>query len=280
MTAVYTFRMIFRAFHGEPVPEALRARGRAHRPPRRPDEPGDGRGRGHRGRLPGRGSPHRRARGLDEGRHGRAGRRRHAARRSCRSPASPRSCTSSSSRPSRTRRFYASSSRRTGAAWIGLIVGAVDRAGRHRARLPPVGPATAARRPHPGAPAAAAHVLLEQVVLRRADRLRDRAAVRLVRPLRAQHVRAPDRRRRAGRRDHRRRPAPAPPRCARCSPASCAPTRRCCCSASPALGLYFLITAYVTIHLSILLFAPLALALRRRVLPPAARPSSRRSPAR
>ena len=64
------------------------------------------------------------------------------------------------------------------------------RAQRHRARLPPVGaqarrPGLAARAPRPAAP-----LLRQQVVLRRDHRHAHRAAVRVVRALRAQHVRA------------------------------------------------------------------------------------------
>ena len=70
LTAIYTFRMIFRAFWGEPVEEAqalldghlYHARG-AH-------QPGHRRGRGHRRRLPRRRAPHRRGGELDGGRHG------------------------------------------------------------------------------------------------------------------------------------------------------------------------------------------------------------------
>ena len=62
LTAIYTFRMIFRAFHGEPCPEARGARARAPLPRARADQPGDRRGRGHRRRLPRPGAPHRRAR--------------------------------------------------------------------------------------------------------------------------------------------------------------------------------------------------------------------------
>ena len=76
MTAIYTFRMIFRAFHGEPCPEARGARARAPLPRARADQPGDRRGRGHRRRLPRPRAPHRRARGADEGRDGRARRAR------------------------------------------------------------------------------------------------------------------------------------------------------------------------------------------------------------
>ncbi len=70
LTAIYTFRMIFRAFHGEPVAEAKRA-GRRPRPPRGgPAQPGDGRGGGHRRGLPRPRARDRRARAADADRDG------------------------------------------------------------------------------------------------------------------------------------------------------------------------------------------------------------------
>ena len=62
LTGVYTFRMIFRAFWGEPVPEARRARRGPPAPRRGAHEPRQRRGRGHRRRLPRPRAPHRRAR--------------------------------------------------------------------------------------------------------------------------------------------------------------------------------------------------------------------------
>ena len=73
MTGIYTFRMIFRAFWGEPVRGGPRARARPPVPRRGPDQPTDRRGRGHRRRLPGPRAPHRRARLADARRDGRAG---------------------------------------------------------------------------------------------------------------------------------------------------------------------------------------------------------------
>ncbi len=76
LTAIYTFRMIFRAFYGDPVAEAKRARSRPSPPRGGPDEPRERRGRGHRRRLP-RPPPHgRRAGFADEGRDDRARDRR------------------------------------------------------------------------------------------------------------------------------------------------------------------------------------------------------------
>ena len=62
LTAIYTFRMIFRAFSGEPCAGGRGARARAPLPRARADQPGHRRGRGHRRRLPRPGAPHRRAR--------------------------------------------------------------------------------------------------------------------------------------------------------------------------------------------------------------------------
>ena len=62
LTAIYTFRMIFRAFFGEPVPGGRGARGRPPAPRRGPDQPADRRGGGHRRRLPRARPLHRRAR--------------------------------------------------------------------------------------------------------------------------------------------------------------------------------------------------------------------------
>ena len=68
LTGIYTFRMIFRAFFGEPVPEARRARARPPRPRRGAAQPDDRRGGGHRRRLPRPRPLHRRARVADEDR--------------------------------------------------------------------------------------------------------------------------------------------------------------------------------------------------------------------
>ena len=64
LTAIYTFRMIFRAFFGDPVPEARELEHGPPPPRARAHEPGHRRGRGHRRRLPRPRPPHRRARGL------------------------------------------------------------------------------------------------------------------------------------------------------------------------------------------------------------------------
>ena len=81
MTAIYTFRMIFRAFSGDPVPEARELEhGHLHHP-EHPTNPMTGRDRGHRRRLPGPGAPHRRAGRPDEGGDGHARRARDHRRR-------------------------------------------------------------------------------------------------------------------------------------------------------------------------------------------------------
>ena len=80
LTAVYTWRMIFRAFFGPSVEPALELEGGHlyHAPEH--TNPATGRGRGHRGRLPRPGPPHRRARVEHEGRDGPARRRRRVRR--------------------------------------------------------------------------------------------------------------------------------------------------------------------------------------------------------
>ena len=125
LTAIYTWRMIFRAFFGEPGRAGARARARAPLPRARAHQPGDRRGRGHRRRLPRPGAPHRRARVEHEGRDGPARGRRGRRRASCRSRRSPTCCTRSSSRRSTTRASTRSSSRPTALTWIGLAVGAL-----------------------------------------------------------------------------------------------------------------------------------------------------------
>ena len=80
LTAFYAFRMVFRVFYGEPVPEAreLEAGGLAHHDP---ENPMTGETRGHRRGLPRPRAPHRRARGADEGGDGAAGAARDRGRR-------------------------------------------------------------------------------------------------------------------------------------------------------------------------------------------------------
>src|SRR5262249_9865391 len=78
------------------------------------------------------------------------------------------------------------------------------RPGRHLRRLPAVDRRAGAAEGDPGPVLRAAHVLRQQVVLRRGDRLPVRPAHRVARALREQHVRAGVRQRRAGRRVERR----------------------------------------------------------------------------
>ena len=73
LTAIYTFRMIFRAFFGEPCPEAGELEGGHLHHAEHPLNPATGEDRGHRRRLPRPGAPHRRARAAHEGGDGRAG---------------------------------------------------------------------------------------------------------------------------------------------------------------------------------------------------------------
>ncbi len=72
LTAIYTFRLIFRVLPGKPCAEAQELIDTRPRPPRPPLQPGHGRRGGHRGRLPRRRSPHRRAVLADAGGDGRA----------------------------------------------------------------------------------------------------------------------------------------------------------------------------------------------------------------
>ena len=107
MTAIYTWRMIFRAFYGAAGRAGARARGRPPLPRARAHEPGDGRGRGHRRRLPRPGPPHRRARVDHEGRDGRARASARSSAACCRSRTlDARSSTTSSSRRSHDSPYY------------------------------------------------------------------------------------------------------------------------------------------------------------------------------
>ena len=71
LTAFYAFRMVFRVFFREPVPEA-RELEHGHIAHGEPENPLTGERRGHRRRLPGPRAPHRRALVADEGRDGHA----------------------------------------------------------------------------------------------------------------------------------------------------------------------------------------------------------------
>ena len=61
LTAIYTFRLIFRVLPGKPVQGGAGADRHRPRRPRAAPQPGDRRGGGHRRRLPRRRAPHRRA---------------------------------------------------------------------------------------------------------------------------------------------------------------------------------------------------------------------------
>ena len=86
LTAFYAFRIVFRVFCGEPVPEA-RELERGHLAHAEPDEPDHRRAGGHRRRLPRPRAPHRRALAADAGRDGTAGAARGRRRRRRRSRA-------------------------------------------------------------------------------------------------------------------------------------------------------------------------------------------------
>ena len=76
LTAIYTFRLVFRVLPGEPCEEAQHLIDTGRALPRAADQPDDRRGGGHRDRLPRRAPPHRRAVEADGGRDGGALRRR------------------------------------------------------------------------------------------------------------------------------------------------------------------------------------------------------------
>ena len=125
LTAIYTFRMIFRAFLRRAVPGGAGARGRATcTTPRCRRNPLTGEEEDTDVGFPGPGPPHRRARAADEDRDGRA---RRAARSSAACSRSRgvdrRSSTSSSSRRSPTR--TARARRPTGSRASGLVIGTV-----------------------------------------------------------------------------------------------------------------------------------------------------------
>ena len=129
MTGIYTFRMIFRAFFGEPCEEARELEHGHLAHAEDADQPADRRGRGHRRRLPRPRAPHRRARPGDEGPDGDPGRpgghRRRAPDPGRRRLADPLlSPTFAGSRLS-------TDDPSTGASWVGLVIGALiaDRPG-------------------------------------------------------------------------------------------------------------------------------------------------------
>ena len=246
LTAIYTFRMIFRAFLGDPSPRRASSRTATCYHAEQPDEPGDGRGRGHRRRLPGPRAPHRRARAADEDRDGRAGRRwRSLGGVPRRSPASTTSLHHFLEPTFADSSLYEELEPSGTLTVVGLLVGAADR--RSPASSSPTRCGCAAG----GAGARSAQrfaplhrLFVEQVVLRRGrstcwscGRSRGSAASprktfervvvngALVGGTSGAVRAALGRRARA------------------CSPATCATTPRCSCSASPALGAYFLLSA-------------------------------------
>ena len=153
LTAIYTFRMIFRAFFGEPVPGGARARGRAtSHHAERPLNPATGEEEDTDVGFPGPEPPHRRARAADEGRDGRCSRSAAIGRRPrCRSR---RSTTSIDELPRadvrRLASYYDDAHARTGCWRSGWSLGAV--LGARRASRSPTAsgsqrPGTAGARP-------------------------------------------------------------------------------------------------------------------------------------
>ena len=106
LTAIYTFRMIFRAFCGEPCPEARELEdGHLHHAERR--QPATGEIEDTDVGFPGPEHHIAERERADEGRDGRAGGAGDRRRAACRSRGSTTSSTTSSSRRSRTRRLHA-----------------------------------------------------------------------------------------------------------------------------------------------------------------------------
>ena len=234
MTAVYTWRMIFRAFWGEPVPEARELeQGHLHHA-EAARNPADGRGGGHRRRLPRPRAPHRRAVAADAGRHGRARGAGSIVRRHRADPEDddlaghvPGADVRRLERRGDARRRAAGPRASCSARSLGL-------AGIAIAYFVWVhGPGTSARDARALPPRCTRCSSTSGTSTSSID-LRRRPPVRLVRPLRPADLRAHLRQRHARRRDDRPRPRRLGRRARRCSPASCAPTRRCCSSAPPA----------------------------------------------
>ena len=233
LTAIYTFRMIFRAFYGEPCPEARELEHGHLYHAEQPTNPMTGE--------------------IEDTDVGFPGPEHHIAEREFPMklamgalavlaiiggiPQIPRRQRVAAQLPrADVRRLDAlrgRSSRPTTLTDVGLLVGAADRrspASSSRTRCGSRRPELPARLQARFAPL---HRLLrQQVVLRRGDRPADRAAGDLARPLRQHHVRARVRGRRARRRHARASSGSRPPGCAACRPATCATTPRSCCWAS------------------------------------------------
>ena len=173
LTAIYTFRLIFRVLPGKPCAEAQELIDTGHVHHAHPFNPATRRRGGHRGRLPRRRSPHRRAVLADAGRDGRA--RLPGAVRRPDPGARTRRGRDQVPRPG-LRRLAAGGDRALGRRLLGRPGDRRDDLDRrHRHRLlalhrPPRDPGDA-----DPAPAPAPHLPRQQVVLRRGDRHPDRA---------------------------------------------------------------------------------------------------------
>ena len=230
LTAIYTFRMIFRAFWGEPCAGGARARGAATSTiPRRPSTRPTARSRtptsasrGPSTTSPSASCPMKIAMGA-------AGRARRRSAGVVQVPGVDRALDElPRRRRSPTRRCDARPERRAHRVRAGARRRA--RASPASRRLRDLGGAARHARAHARALRAAVQALRQQVVLRRADRLARRAARRLARALRPADLRARGRSTalfvggttgivRAGSAGGAR----------RCRTASCAPTPRCSC---------------------------------------------------
>ena len=119
LTAIYTFRLIFRVLPGKPCKEAQELIDTGHVAHAQPVQPGDRRGGGHRRRLPRRRPPHRRAVLADAGRRWACSPSWPCSPAWSRSRASTRRSPTSSTRSSPTRRWPRSTPRSAppGPAW-------------------------------------------------------------------------------------------------------------------------------------------------------------------
>ena len=225
LTAIYTFRLIFRVLPGKPCQEAQELIDTGHVPHAPPVQPGDRRRGGHRGRLPRRRPPHRRAVA------GRCG-WRWACSPSCalfaglvQVPGVDDVVTNFLD-PVFADSPLAAIVPSVGAAWAGLAIGAaISVAGIGIAYCLYIAAPGDAGGADPSA-CARSTPSSQQVVLRRGDRLPDRAAGAGDRPLRQPRLRAL--RRRRPRQRHRGRSSAAPAASSASSRAASSAATRCC----------------------------------------------------
>ena len=265
MTAIYTWRMIFRAFYGEPVEPARELEdGHLYHAPEHTN-PATGEVEDTDVGFPGPDHHIAEREWQHEDRDGRAGASARSSAACCRSRASRTCCTTFLEPTFHDSAYYEELEPSDGAdAGAASLVGAVLGARRHLPRLhalgerPPSARASIALRERFGG----LHTLLRRTSGTSTSSI-DAVVVRpfaMLRALRARRVRARRRSTASSSAGRRASCARARPRCARSSPASCATTPRCCSSASTGARPLLPDRGLVTIHLSILLFFPLVLA--------------------